>query len=717
MKREAKTRDSKNPPEATTPHSSDVRPINFELPFRSWLLGAMTALFVARPLVPSEGVAWLGDGQPFCMMWLLLALATSFAAIKAKGLPRRFGAVELLVVLFVLLHSVAALSGASFGSPRPSYNMLWEGVAMAICFLLVRQLVLTSREVRVLVAIMISLAVVLSVDGLYQVFVGLPADRAAYARDPEGMLRAAGQWHPPGSPARLAFESRLNSTEPLATFALTNSLAGFLVTWLVVALPWGLRWKRLLVPLGILATCLVLTKSRSAYLAGVLGAVIVLVSSLADKVTKSRALLMTGISVAVIVGVALGARFDSKILTEAGKSLEYRLQYWEATAAMIQERPLLGVGPGNFQDFYTQYKRPEASEEIRDPHNWAFEIAATAGIPALILFCASIGVGLWKMIRPSRLDSARSISEKWVLGGAMVAFFVAFVVGQIADLPLGFEKVVSGLIVASITILLLQSAIRNGSVAPWLLAVGVATLLVNLLAAGGIMYPSVAGSLWLLIGLGINLAEPITPLRGKAGPLAALALCAVLTISHYLTGYSPVLRCQGAMLTGYGETGNIVEQEKAFQLAAALDPRSAEPWQHLAGLKLRLFLDRGGARTLADFDDFSAQFLARKPHSSAAYRTVGNWWQQVFAKTQEPEHASKAVHHLKRAVELYPNHAVLRAELALALENAGEPAMAHSEATKALELDAATPHADKKLSTSLREEISTIADKSPSGSR
>ena len=51
---------------------------------------------------------------------------------------------------------------------------------------------------------------------------------------------------------------------------------------------------------------------------------------------------------------------------------------------MIHDHPWLGCGPGNFGDYYTQYKLPIASEEIKDPHNFLFEVAANAGLPALL---------------------------------------------------------------------------------------------------------------------------------------------------------------------------------------------------------------------------------------------------------------------------------------------------------------------------------------------
>ena len=251
-------------------------------------------LSVARPLLPSEGVSWLGDGQPFDMLWILVAAAYLVSAVRQGGFARRPGLVDGAVLLLVVLCAASAIVGTRHGSPRLAINMLWEWVAFGLVFFLVRQLVRTARETRALVALMVALAVVLSSYGFYQVFIGLPADRAAYAENPEGMLRSLGQWCPPGSPERLHFENRLQSSEPLATFALTNSLAGYLAPWLVVALGIGLsslanrgdakwdglnRWRIMIrraayvLCLLIVTGCLLLTKSRSGYVACAVGAV------------------------------------------------------------------------------------------------------------------------------------------------------------------------------------------------------------------------------------------------------------------------------------------------------------------------------------------------------------------------------------------------------------------------------------------------------------
>ena len=81
---------------------------------------------------------------------------------------------------------------------------------------------------------MVALAVALSGYGLYQYVYEMPQTRARYEADPDRALREAGLWYPPGSPERERFEIRLQNREPIATFALTNSLAAFLAPWLVM---------------------------------------------------------------------------------------------------------------------------------------------------------------------------------------------------------------------------------------------------------------------------------------------------------------------------------------------------------------------------------------------------------------------------------------------------------------------------------------------------
>ena len=132
----------------------------------------------------------------------------------------------------------------------------------------------------------------------------------------------------------------------------------------------------------LIAACLVLTKSRRSYLA-------VLCRAGAGGPCPRRTESSTGLEIARRHRLgrgrpawpARGRRGCRRgvLAAKAAKSFGYRLQYWQATMRMIAEHPLAGCGPGNFQDAYTAYKLPEASEEVADPHNFLLEVWATAG--------------------------------------------------------------------------------------------------------------------------------------------------------------------------------------------------------------------------------------------------------------------------------------------------------------------------------------------------
>ena len=185
------------------------------------MLGAAAAILVARPLVPSDGGAWIGDAQIAAALWIALA---ALWAVQSLGRPRlrvRFGWIDATMVAFIGWWSAAAWMGAARAAPRPSINMLWEGVAILLTFLLLRQLVGPDlggrnddgREARALVAVMIAVGVVLAVFAIYQYFVTKPAEREMFARHAQAMLRNAPFDVPAqGTPAFRRLADRFNSS-------------------------------------------------------------------------------------------------------------------------------------------------------------------------------------------------------------------------------------------------------------------------------------------------------------------------------------------------------------------------------------------------------------------------------------------------------------------------------------------------------------------------
>lgn len=723
---------------------------------RPWLLAALVALCVARPLLPSEGASWIGDDAPFAMLALVVAGGYFLTALGRRRLARPLDDADIFVGLLVAICIISALRGARLGSPRLAVNMLWEWVDMGLVFFLVRQLVRVGREQRVLVVVMIALAAVLSGIGYYQVLIGLPADRAAYAENPDELLKQMGQWFPPGSPERARFENRLQSTEPLATFALANSLAGVLTAWLIVALgvvygqiasgqtvqvkqqrePPGARVGSiarttvLLVVLVSIAGCLVLTKSRSAYVAFAAG--VVLLPWFAGAPGRSLVWkLMLGAAAAcavLVVAAAVLGGLDFPVLSEATKSLGYRLQYWQSTWQMIRANPIWGVGPGNFQDYYTEFKLPEASEEIRDPHNFLLEVWATGGSLAAMALLAALATFAWRAWRTPRVASPDdeqaaaddSRAPGFMLGGAAVGLVLALAIGPLVGFSFSEQRLAGALALGALVIAAAWRWIAHGALPPRLPALGAVVLLIHLLAAGGIAYPGVAGTLCILAGLALNESDAASaPRAASANPsgmpwLPALGLVAtvVAAVACYLSAAQPVVAFHAAMAKAESDEARDSQQRIAMlKRAAKADPMSAEPWVAIAELELAtLAANPKDAQAHREFLLAAERSLLLRPHSAATWRRAGAWYRRLHELNGDLGAAQNAAHCLRRAVELYPNSPALAAECALAALVAGETSDAKRCAEAALELDARTPHADKKLSSDQRAQMERMRE-------
>jgi hypothetical protein len=540
----------------------------------------------------------------------------------------------------------------------------------------------------------------------------------------------------------------LSSSEPLATFALANSLAGFLAPWLVIGLGVALtrfeargdlpaggsgweRWMRFAgaaVCLVSVAGCLVLTKSRSAYLALALGLVLLplFVDGIRRRVLQPRFLLIAGATVVALVIAAVAVRgLDREVLSEAGKSLGYRVQYWKSTLQMVTRHPWLGVGPGNFQDYYTQFKLPEASEEIRDPHNFLLEIWATAGAFAMIALCDLLGVAAWRTRKlPANAEASSSesdtLSSAWVvLAGGGLGFVLAFALAPSAGLIMPEYFLIAALAIAGVVAWLAWPWIETGTLPARLPALGALVLAVNLLAAGGIAYPGVAGTFWILLALALNAADDAElhsaarPLTGawRLVPHALGAIAIGALVACYVLAYGPVTGVQAALVRA--ETERTADARvNALLDAAAADPLSAEPWAAIGAIELeRLKADPKSDASRERFMMAATRMVELRPRSSAACRQAANWYTQLSAVDNDPTLAKFAAKLYQRAVELYPTLPALRVEYALALERVGQKREAAEQVKAALELDGMTPHPDKKLSPELRGQLDSLSER------
>jgi len=694
---------------------------------RPWLLGATTALLVAGPLVPGEASAAQGHGLLLVMLWIALAVVWLLAWLGRDRWEVRFGRLDVAVLVLIGLHTLAALWATSHAAPRPAINMLWHWVAFGLCFFMARQLVADAREARALAAVMIALAVTLAAYGIYQAAYELPQTRARYDADPDGMLRDADMWYPPGSSERLLFDKRLQSREPLASFALTNSLAGFLTPWLIVLAgavvaiaSRAMRGRACAIVAGCglpVIVCLLLTKSRAAYAAVAVGAFLLWWMSrkrgyrIGWKIPTAF-----GAGVVILVGaVAATGALDRQVFSEASKSLGVRGQYWRASLDLIGDHFWLGCGPGNFQDTYTAYKLPTASEEIADPHNFLLETWATAGTPAALALLAVLACFASVVIRgtraapPTQETKPQPTSVPHVLGGAVLGLLLAFAVGVLAEMPPSPVVLLAGISLGTGCVWLLWPWLRRGSFPAFVPAVAVMALLVNLAAAGGIGFPSIAGTFWLLLAMGANLAQGKTDRRRLPGwtTYLALAVAMALVLACYASAYRPVLESQAALQSA---RANPMRADALLQKATEADPLAAEPWRQLAERELNLWRVTGSEEALDRVNRYTKELLKRAPRSSADRIAAGDRHIEASQCLQRPDDRrqaslDRAIDYYRQAVARYPTHAAGRARLALALDASGDRVAAGREAEKALQLHENTPHEDQKLPKELHDRL------------
>lgn len=641
----------------------------------------VTGLIVARPLVLGEDPglsANLADpwGMVLTLLWLLAA--AGWAAWRfwlrpaadpshdpegtvSSPLPHGRGSdsplnpqhwygglVQTALLATVALVFASAELAASY--KFPARLIAWEWFGLFVAFFVVRQLAVTPAEQHGLFAVVLAGAAALAAQGVYQECVELPQNRQL-AENPEE-FRAKWAEENSGQSIDESFLQQLRQrameNNIFGPYAHPNSYAGFLVLCLpgligavvvsrrmqeVPMRSLGMRTvlTGLCAILGLAA--LWLTHSRGAIL-GLAAASVGVGLFVYWRVLRAHAGAVL-ISSVVFLGLVYGGWRSGLLTTGMGKSgntVAQRLEYWRTTWQTIQERPWLGVGPGNFGENYTRLMPASAEEKIKDPHNFALEVWATCGIFALLALLAALAAFFVWIIQsnptiPQRqegqpllaLRNGEDSSVRWefYLGG-MFGLLLGFVLRVNTATPGNIMAETYSAAVRSVTwfavFALLEPLAWTERGRILALTTGIAALLLNLCVSGGIGFPSVSGPLWVAIALALNAAalRPV-PWLSRAGAAMILPLPIFLGLA---LGYGVYILYP--VLASDGLARDAVQAVAYFQ-----SERNKPPAEQSAGVRERpiLFLKKAVIERLEQAERLT-------PDDARIYVQLA-WWTNV----------------------------------------------------------------------------------------
>ena len=386
-------------------------------------------LFTASLMWPSEG-AIRGDGLHLAFGWLAFGAVAAIAFATGRQHPYRSSPSERLAGI-----AVAALIGGFWlstwnvfrvhGDRRSAMNLAIEWSAVGAAWWASRGLVRNVDGRQWIVSLVIALSVGAAIVGISQHHVTYARQGEWYRQQRakidetngtlgvraavEGALAANDfrrQEIPTTGQARELFERRLlDSSEPTGPFALANTLGGILAVVLVLLIGGILQnlreharmdlsvWAVIAIVLFVVGYCLLLTKSRTAWVGLVVGITFLVVQRRATiSAARLKQLLVGGLlllTAGTAIGIGTGA-LDREVVLESPRSLQFRLFYWMGAVGVIAETPLFGSGPGNFRQSYLGHKVVESSEEILDPHNILLDAWCSAGIIGFAGVCVMV---------------------------------------------------------------------------------------------------------------------------------------------------------------------------------------------------------------------------------------------------------------------------------------------------------------------------------------
>ncbi len=272
--------------------------------------------------------------------------------------------------------------------------------AYVVIFYLIINTVRTRSQLRRLIYVIISVAVFLSLFGLFKNFGANPFPWWDYVE--------------------LNYGDRL-----MSTFGCPNHLAGYMEMSLPLLLSLFLLGFRpgITFILGyltlLLLVALMLSLSRGGWISTLISLAFMAVALLSSRHfirKKLLIILMAGsllLALVALVSTPVVERVKTAMEKEEEASFYSRVIAWRGVMEMISDYPLMGIGPGTFKAVFTQYQPPGLRAHFTMAHNDYLHFISETGlllIPVIIwMIIALYRKGFKKLKNPSRLVRATTL--------------------------------------------------------------------------------------------------------------------------------------------------------------------------------------------------------------------------------------------------------------------------------------------------------------------
>ncbi len=222
----------------------------------------------------------------------------------------------------------------------------------------------------------------------------------------------------------------------IGTFSIYLTFSGFFAIAAIFLVPAGFtatsKVRKIFYLLASQAalTCIFFNYSRSTIVALVIGIILMIILLPKRYRVWAIPLVLVTLAIALVISPDFLNRFKNMDKTEfSSVYANSRRAIWGTALEMVQEEPLVGVGPGNFYEKYRELRDNRTGKNLSHAHNDILDHAAVSGIPTAVLFMILWAVILWRLYK-GYMKCPEGF-QKGLIFGAFLASVVFLVMSQV----------------------------------------------------------------------------------------------------------------------------------------------------------------------------------------------------------------------------------------------------------------------------------------------